>query len=334
MHIRNVALKEYSSLRTGGEGSLVEVRTVEELKEAIMHARSEGLQVHILGGGTNSYFGSDLSKFLFIKPEFSGIELQTGNDGRVTITAGSSENWDEVVQLTVHKNLWGIENLSHIPGTVGAAPVQNIGAYGVELAEVFGTIQALDTETLEIVEFAREDCRFGYRDSVFKYQKGRYVILSVSLTLYTEPHPVLIYKPLDALQGKEGVTPQVVRDMVIKTRNEKLPDWKERPNAGSFFKNPVVDLETSEHLKNLYEDMPLIQVPDGYKIPAAWLIDRVAGMKGVRTGDVGTWPAQPLVIVNYGDATADDVDDFAKEIRSKIHKKTGIVLEQEVNRIG
>lgn len=333
MDTKTVSLKDYSSLRTGREGKLVEVCSVEELKEAVTYARQAGLRAHILGGGTNSYFGDDLSRFLFIKPELKGVQFEEKGE-EVWLIAQASENWDEVVKLAVDNNLWGIENLSYIPGTVGAAPVQNIGAYGVELAEIFVSLQALDMETLETVEFTREVCRFGYRDSIFKYKKGKYAVLSVTLKLYKEPHPVLIYKPLDTLQGKENLAPNMVRDMVIETRKAKLPEWKEYPNTGSFFKNPIVDLETSEYLKNLYQDMPAIQVPEGYKIPTSWLIEHIAEMKGFRMGDVGTWPTQPLVIVNYGDASADDVDILAKEIRDKIHEKTGIVLEQEVNRVG
>lgn len=333
MEVKKHSLKEYSSLRTGGEGMFVTAASITDVKEAVTYAKQKRLHVHILGKGTNTYFGEDLSDFLFIKLEFKGIEFKLTTDG-CRLTVGSGENWDEVVRLSVEQNLWGLENLSHIPGTVGAAPVQNIGAYGVELAEVFVSLQALDMETLETLEFTCEACTFGYRDSIFKYEKGKYVILSVSFNLYKKLHPVLFYKPLDALQGRDDISPQMVRNVVVETRKAKLPDWRVHPNAGSFFKNPIVDIEVSEYLKNLYPDMPTIQVPEGYKIPTAWLVEHVAEMKGFRMGDVGTWPTQPLVIVNYGDATADDVDALAKEIRARIHDKTGIVLEQEVNRVG
>ena len=333
MKLRSVSLKNYSSLRIGGEGKLVEVSSVEELKEAIVYAKSGGLRVHILGEGANSYFGNDLSEFLFIKMVLKGIETEE-KGGEIFLSVSAGEVWDDIVKMSVERQWWGIENLSYIPGTVGAAPVQNIGAYGVELAEVFVSLQALDVDTLEIVELGPEECAFGYRDSIFKYEKEKYAIVSVTLRLYREPHPVLFYKPLDTLQGVNSITPQMVRELVIETRKAKLPDWKEFPNAGSFFKNPIVDLETSEYLKNLYEDMPAIQVPEGYKIPTAWLVEHIAEMKGVRMGDLGTWPKQPLVVVNYGKATAGDLDLFTREIQQKIDEKTGIVLEQEVNRVG
>jgi UDP-N-acetylmuramate dehydrogenase len=332
METKIIQLREFSSLRTGGEGKCIVVATVEELKEAIIYAKSESLRVHVLGEGTNSYFGEDLSALLFIKLNLKGV-VYTELVNLVRVKVQASEIWDELVAECVQKGLWGIENLSYIPGTVGAAPVQNIGAYGVELAEVFQSLDAYDTETDAVVTLGREECNFGYRDSIFKWNKGRYIIISVTLQLYKSPHPVLHYKPLDMFQGKE-VSIHEVRHAVIEVRTRKLPDWKKHPNAGSFFKNPIVDMEISEQLKSLYPDMPMLQVIDGFKIPAAWLIEHIAEMKGMRIGEVGTWPTQPLVIVNYGSATADDIDAFAKEIRNRIHEKTGIILEQEVNRVG
>jgi UDP-N-acetylmuramate dehydrogenase len=332
MEIHKILLRDYSSLRTGGEGELAEVHSMEELRGALAYAKKEGLRAHLLGQGTNSYFGQGLSGFLFIKMDMKGIGVEESGD-TISLSVGSGEIWDDIVELAVGKGWWGIENLSHIPGTVGAAPVQNIGAYGAELSSVFESLTALHMETMEARVFSKEDCQFGYRDSIFKYEKGEYAILSVRIRLSKEPRPVLTYKPLDSLSAGTA-TLQAVRDLVIATRKAKLPDWREHPNAGSFFKNAIVDAEAAEFLRPLYPEMPLIQVMEGYKVPTAWLIDHVAGMKGERLGDVGTWPAQPLVIVNYGNASADDIDAFANTIREKINKKTGIVLEQEVNRVG
>lgn len=333
MEIRTVSLSGHSSLRVGGEGKVVVVRNEEEIKEALMHAKASGLCVHLLGGGTNSYFGTDLSKFLFVQLDCKGIAFIDRGD-TVLVTAQASENWDDLVRVTVEQGLWGIENLSLIPGTAGAAPVQNIGAYGVELKDVFESLTALDTETMTVREFTREECRFGYRDSFFKLQKGRCIITSVSLLLSKLKRPVLIYKPLDVLGMNPALTPQEVRDVVVRTRETKLPDWQENPNAGSFFKNPVIDRATSERLVTPYPSMPLIETGEGYKIPAAWLIEHVAEMKGFRMGDLGTWPNQPLVLVNYGQASANDIDALASQIQNRIHEKTGIMLEQEVNRVG
>jgi UDP-N-acetylmuramate dehydrogenase len=330
---KTVFLKEYSSLRVGGEGKLIEVATLEELKEAAIRAKDEGLSLHTIGEGTNSYFGDNLSGFLFLKLPQGGIEYEEQGD-QVLVKAGANVIWDDLVQECISRGLWGIENLSYIPGTVGAAPVQNIGAYGAELSEVFVSLDALDLATMDKVTLDREACQFGYRDSIFKYDKGRYVIVCITLELSKIANPRLLYKPLDALRDKEGVTLDEVRSLVIATRNAKLPNYHEHPNCGSFFKNPIVDQEAAEFLKGIYPDVPVIQVPQGFKIPAGWLIEHVANMKGIRRGDLGTWPVQSLVIVNYGNATADDIDALAREIQEKVNEKTGIVLEQEVNRVG
>ncbi|MBP9782783.1 MAG: UDP-N-acetylmuramate dehydrogenase [Candidatus Pacebacteria bacterium] len=329
MEIKTVSLKDYSSLRIGGEGKLVVVRNEEELHEAVMHAEAAGLRVHLIGQGTNSYFGDDLSEFLFVQLDMKGIFF----DGE-TVTAYASVVWDDLVIACVSRGLWGIENLSYIPGTVGAAPVQNIGAYGTDLSRTFVSLRAYDTELSIFVELNKDDCMFGYRDSLFKKQPHRYVIISVCLKLSHEPRPVLVYKPLDALVGTENITLDVIRELVVQTRTQKLPDWKVHPNAGSFFKNTTVGKDTAHALQEKYPTLPLIEVVDGYKVPSAWLIEHVAGMKGVRVGDIGTWPLQPLVLVNYGDVTADDVDAFAKSIKEKIYEKTSLAIEQEVNRVG
>lgn len=333
MEIIEVSLKDYSSLRVGGTGRICNISTAAELREAYLYAKSQTLEVHILGEGTNTYFGEDLSRFLFIKMNMKGVQFNE-HDEKVFLTASAGEVWDEVVLASTERGLWGIENLSLIPGTVGAAPVQNIGAYGVELKDTFVSLLALDTRTYEVVEMKKEDCEFGYRDSLFKREKGRYIITSITLGLTHSFNAVLGYKPLDVLLGVEKLTPKDVRELVVETRIAKLPDWKEVANNGSFFKNPLITEEEGRDLKTKYPEVVLHEVDGGYKVPAAWLIEHVAGMKGVRVGDVGTWPTQPLVIINHGAATADDIDTFANSIREKVKVATGITLEQEVNRIG
>lgn len=329
MEIKKVFLKEYSSLRIGGEGDLVVVKNIVELVEAAMYAKQEGRVVHVLGEGTNTYFGDTLSKYLFIKNEIKGISFEEKDDC-VFLTACAGERWDDIVSFSVKKNLWGIENLSLIPGTTGATPVQNIGAYGVELSDTLVSLSAYDTKTSNTVEIQNEACIFGYRDSLFKQEKNRYIIISITLKLSRKAQPVLSYKPLDILIGKENVTAQEVRDVVTATRKAKLPNWKEYPNAGSFFKNLVISSKQGEALLARYQHMPLIVHQDGYKIPTAWLIEHIAHMKGIRSGDVGTWPNQPLVIVNYGHATAEEVTLFSQEIIEKIKKEIGFNIEREV----
>ncbi len=333
MEIKTVSMKDYSSLRVGGEGKVVEVSSVEELKDALVHVRQMGLRIHILGQGTNSYFGDNLSEYLFIKLDLKGVVLSPTDNGQL-LTASASEIWDDAVALAVENNLRGIENLSYIPGTVGAAPVQNIGAYGVELADTFVSCEVFDTQTESVIVIYKADCMFGYRDSIFKHEVGRYVILSVTLLLsYNRPF-TLTYKPLDELALREDLAVKDVRNRVIEVRRSKLPEWKESPNCGSFFKNPVVSREHGEELRLKYSSIPLIKHGDGYKIPAAWLIENVAEMKGKKVGDLRTWDKQPLVVVNDGQATADEVDELSKRIVGIVFEETGISMEQEVNRVG
>ena len=327
--IQLVQLKNYSSLRIGGEGDILTVRSIAELTEAVMFAKRTQKKIVTLGGGTNSYFGDVLQNILVIKLELQGISLEEKED-TTRITAHAGEVWDNLVQFSVAKGLWGIENLSYIPGTVGAAPVQNIGAYGVELKDVLVSLSALDTTTLNLVEISNSACEFGYRDSLFKHQAGRYIIISITLDLSKHGMPVLTYKPLEKLGGGENLTPESVRNFVVATRKAKLPDWVEHPNAGSFFKNPVVTSTQAEGLRATYPDMPLIPHKSGFKIPAAWLIQHIAHMKGVRVGEVGTWPNQPLVLVNYGNATVIELRGFVERIIEKIKQETEIVLEVEV----
>ncbi len=333
MEIKTVSMSDYSSLRVGGEGKMVEASSVEELKDALVHARQMGLRIHILGQGTNSYFGESLSSFLFIKLDLKGVVLSPSDNGQL-LTTSASEIWDDVVALAVENNLRGIENLSYIPGTVGAAPVQNIGAYGVELADTFVSCEVFDTQTESVMVVYKADCMFGYRDSIFKHEVGRYVILSVTLLLSYDRPFTLTYKPLDELTVREDLTVKGVRNRVIEVRKSKLPEWKENPNCGSFFKNPVVSREHGEELRLEHPSIPLIKHDDGYKIPAAWLIEHVAEMKGKKIGDLRTWDKQPLVIVNDSQATADEIDALSKRITGTIFDKTGIQMEQEVNRVG
>ncbi len=332
MNIKKVSLKNYSSLRIGGEGEICIVTSMRELVEACMYAKNNQNKVIILGGGTNTYFGDSCAGSLVLKIDIKGISLEELED-ETLVTAYAGVVWDDLVQFSVARNLWGIENLSYIPGTVGAAPVQNIGAYGVELKDTFVSLSALDTRTLNVVEISNSACQFGYRDSLFKHQIGRYIIISITLKLSKNGVPTLIYKPLDTLGAEENLTLEDVRNLVVKTRKAKLPDWVEHPNAGSFFKNPVVNNEAALDLRTKYPEVPLIPHQDGFKIPAAWLIEHVAHMKGVRVGDVGTWPNQPLVIVNYGDATATELNSFSELIINNVREGCGLLLEKEVGYI-
>ncbi len=325
-----VLMKNYSSLRIGGEADMVVLDTEEKIDEIYTYAQTRGLKVCVIGEGTNSFFNDVIKNTLFVKMEIKGIDFKE-YDEYVVLTLGAGEIWDDVVKYSVEKGWWGIENMSFIPGTVGASPVQNIGAYGVELKDVLVSVRGYDSSTHGIVEFTNEECCFGYRDSLFKQKKGVYCITSITLRLLKQKNPILTYKPLDTLLSKENITSQDVRDLVITTRKEKLPDYHTYPNTGSFFKNPTVSTVQGKTLQETYNTIPLHEVEGGYKIPAAWLIEHVAEMKGARVKDVGTWPNQPLVLVNYGNATYEDVMLFSGMIVQKIEQATGIRLEREVN---
>lgn len=330
MEIKKVFLKDYTSLKIGGEVSLVAVASEHDIQDAVKHAKTEGLRVHILGHGSNTYFSEHLTNFFVIKNEIKGISLKLEGKN-CFLRVGAGELWDDIVKFTVENDLWGIENLSHIPGSVGAAPVQNIGAYGSELADVFVSLTAFDIGKSETVEMSKDVCQFGYRDSIFKQKPQNYIILFVTLKLSKESKPILTYKPLDSLKGKDSITLQEIRDLVIQVRKAKLPDWKEYPNAGSFFKNPTITFSQGDLLKEKYKDIPAYELENGYKIPAAWLIEKIAEMKGARKGSIGTWPMQPLVIVNYDKATSEELSLFAEEIIEKVKTGVNIHLEKEVN---
>lgn len=323
-------MREYTSLRIGGDAELVVVDTEEHLREVHAYTMSRGLHMHILGEGTNSFFKDTIFQKIIVKMEIKGIDSKM-NDETVLLTIGAGEIWDDIVKYSIENKYWGIENLSYIPGTVGAAPVQNIGAYGMELKDTLVSVRVYDTTTSDFKELKNEECHFGYRDSQFKHEKGRYIITSVTLELSKLPRPILSYKPLDTLAEKESVTLEEIRDLVIKTRTSKLPDYNVYPNAGSFFKNSVLTVEEGKRLRTAYPEIPLHVTDGGYKVPTAWLIEHVAEMKGVRVQDVGTWPLQPLVLVNYGSATYEDILAFSSMIVRRIEEKTGIYIEREVN---
>ncbi|MEN9880957.1 MAG: hypothetical protein RLZZ308_140 [Candidatus Parcubacteria bacterium] len=334
VEVKNVTMKNHSSIKVGGSGVVHKVSSLVEVIKGISLACNQGKRVYFLGEGTNSYFGEDLSAYLFIQITTKGIFPVHESESHVELKIFASENWDTVVMYAVKHSLYGIENLSYIPGSAGAAPVQNIGAYGVELSDVFVSCEVFDCEEMKQKTFTKEMCHFGYRDSIFKQQKNRYCILSITISLRKEKQFKLTYAPLTKFAEKETLSIADVREEVLRIRKEKLPDWKEFPNCGSFFKNPIVDKNKAETLREMYPTVPLLLHGDMFKIPSAWLIEHVAEMKGVRRGSLYAWPKQSLVIVNDGEATADDVDAFAREITDVIFEKTGIRLEQEVNRVG
>ncbi|MEX1010603.1 MAG: UDP-N-acetylmuramate dehydrogenase [Balneolaceae bacterium] len=292
----------------------------------------------VLGGGSNVLFAGRVDP-LVLKVEIGGLEQIELENGAVHLRAGAGVNWHSLVTHAVRRGLGGIENLALIPGTAGAAPIQNIGAYGVELDDRFVSLEALDLESGSMCRFERSDCRFGYRDSLFKRSgRGRYVVTSITLRLDREPHIIRRgYRALDDwLQEQKLENPGIedIYDAVVAIRSSKLPDPKELGNAGSFFKNPILSEADWSELKAHYEDVPGWPAGEGQiKVPAGWLIEK-AGWKGRREGSVGTYNKQALVVVNHGGATGEEVLQFASRIQNHVREKFAIDLVPEVNIIG
>jgi UDP-N-acetylmuramate dehydrogenase len=285
----------------------------------------------VLGRGSNVLFVSNRCE-LAIHPMIKGIEVTDETDDDVWIRAGAGEGWDDFVSWCVARNYAGVENLSHIPGTVGACPIQNIGAYGIEAKETVETVETIEKATGKTVTFNNRQCQFYYRDSFFKKHKGKYLITAVQFKLSKRFEPNVQYADLKTeLSRNRHVTLENIRQAVISIRSRKLPDPAELGNAGSFFKNPTISTAKSREISELDPQAPLYPVSHGYwKMSAAWLIQH-CGWKGIQDGKVGTYKRQPLVIVNYGGATGKEVLDFAQKIIDSVDRKFGIRLDPEVN---
>ncbi|HPF51978.1 MAG TPA: UDP-N-acetylmuramate dehydrogenase [Draconibacterium sp.] len=286
----------------------------------------------VIGQGSNILFLDDFDG-LVIHPKVPGIKTVGEDRSFYRVEVGAGEVWDEFVEFCVTYNLGGVENLSLIPGMVGAAPVQNIGAYGQEVCNVVEKVKGYDLEKQEMAEFSADECRFAYRESIFKsYLKNRFIITSVVFRLDKFPEFNLKYGHLEEKVKEYGdVTLQNIRKAVIEIRNSKLPSVKDLGNAGSFFKNPLVEKELADRLNAEYENMPLYPAADQKaKLAAGWLIEQ-SGWKGKREGNVGVHKDQALVIVNYGGATGKEVWDFSEKIKEAVFEKFGVSLEREVN---
>ena len=287
----------------------------------------------ILGGGSNILFTQDFPG-LIMKIRIPGITVLSENDHEVVLQIGAGVIWDDLVRHTIDRGWGGLENLSMIPGETGAAPIQNIGAYGVEIDSVFVSLDAIDLKTGELTRFDREMCRFGYRDSIFKRDlKGKFLITSVTLRLSKQPWLHLEYGNLREVLSADGITEPDIRHIgsaVRKIRSSKLPDPSVTGNAGSFFKNPVISQDQFRKLSGTHPGIPSYPAGNQIKIPAAWLIDQ-CGFKGKRLGDAGVHERHALILVNHGKATGKDILDLAHSVRAEVHDRFGITLEPEVN---
>lgn len=312
------------------------INNTDELRELCSSRIFNENRTLFLGGGSNILFLHDFEG-LVVHMAITGITAEDLDDRYVRVTAGAGVIWDDLVRYCVERGYGGIENLTLIPGTVGAAPIQNIGAYGTELESVFDELEAWDLEAGKFVKFSKKACRFGYRDSYFKNEgKGLYLITSVTLRLSKEPVLNLNYGAIrqvleeNGLDAKNATIADVSR-VVEQIRRSKLPDPKKIGNSGSFFKNPIVPEEQYLALKDKYEDIPAYPAGKGLvKVPAGWLIEQ-CGFKGKRCGNVGVHNRQALVLVNHGGATGREVFELAEMIREQVMDRFGINLEHEVN---
>ncbi|MCD4737061.1 MAG: UDP-N-acetylmuramate dehydrogenase [Bacteroidales bacterium] len=311
-----------------------EVASVEDIIEANEFACQHSLKYFILGGGSNVLFCRDFDG-LIIKTAFKGIDFDQTDTESIIVRASGGENWDNLVGKTVNSGFGGLENLSLIPGSVGAAPVQNIGAYGTELKDVFLSLEAFDLEKQQSVTVSKENCRFGYRSSVFKKKfKNRFLITLVELKLKKNPVLNLKYGAIrEKLRelGKSEPNLKDVRDAVINIRRSKLPDPEEVGNAGSFFKNPEINESLYNNLKRAFPNIVAYPQPNGkYKVAAGWMIEQ-CGWKGKRIGDAGVYDKQALVLVNHGGVTSQELIELSEKIKDSVIKKFDIFLENEVN---
>lgn len=319
--------------------ALARIGNRQDLEVALDYADARGLPVLALGGGSNLLFAGDFPGML-LKLCNSGIEVLERGEHSVLIQVQAGQNWHQLVRWSLKEKLYGLENLSLIPGTVGAAPIQNIGAYGVEFAEVFDSLSAFDLSSGKSLEMDAAACRFAYRSSVFKGpERDRRVILAVRLRLSRDARVNIQYQglreELNALCPNRDPVPEEVAEAVCRIRQRKLPDQAILGNAGSFFKNPEVSAETYEQLLERFETVPGFPagVQGRVKLPAAWLLER-CGWKGRRRGDVGSYEHQPLVIVNFGHASGAEILAFAHEMQDSVAQEFAIHLEPEVRIIG
>lgn len=329
----NVSLAPLTTFRVGGPARFFcEVTTVEELKEAVVFAEKHAVPVFILGGGSNVLINDGGFPGLVIKIDMRGITYADDSDS-VLVSAGAGEDWDAFVEETVKNNLWGLENLSLIPGSVGASPVQNVGAYGVEVKDVLYAVQVYDKTTHTIHTLAPHRCALGYRDSMFKHEDGEgFVVLRVIFRLSKKPNPRVAYSDVQKeLEDTDNLTPEKIREAIIAIRTRKLPDPTVVGTAGSFFKNPVISEALFKEVQGTFPDIPSYPAADHKrKIPLAWILDHALHLNGLREGAVGVWPTQPLVVVNYGGAHAKDIRVFTEKISKDVFAKTKIKIEHEV----
>lgn len=330
--LENYSLKDYNTFHIEAKADyFAHCQSIDELKELLDRSEFQENSHFILGGGSNLLFTSDFEGMI-VFPDLRGLQILDQTDSNIMIKVFSGEIWDNFVGYCVRNNYGGIENLSWIPGKMGAVPVQNIGAYGAEVGDRIVEVEALEIATGKLKTFSNKKCQFGYRDSIFKNEeKGNYVIVAVTFELLKNPPLITDYGSIEAkLKNYDQENIQAMREIIIDIRKNKLPDPNQIGNAGSFFKNPVVDQKKFASLEEEYPKMPFYKLSsDRIKIPAGWLIEK-CGWKGRKIGDAGVYEKQALIIVNHGQATGREIHELSQKIQNDVKDKFGIDLEREV----
>lgn len=347
-----VLLKDFTTFKIGGAARFFcRARSKEDLIEAVRFSREKKISFVVLGGGSNVLVSDTGFDGLIIKVEIGGVEFEE-TVGKIRAIVGAGENWDKFVEQTIENNLYGLENLSGIPGTVGAAPVQNIGAYGVEVKDLINWVEVLDAKNLEFKVLRNDDCRFGYRDSCFRTLAGKdYLISRVAFDLEKHGKLKLDYKDVKEFFKAHENPPSLseVREAIIKIRSKKFPDLRKTGTAGSFFKNPIISETKFNELKVQYPDLPGFPVQSNalprtelrsgtgvngqmlmVKVSLAYILDKICGVKGLKQDSVGLHEAQPIVLVNFGGSTAKQVKELAEQVAEMVKAKTGIQVGWEV----
>lgn len=331
---KDISLKNYNTFGIDAKAKFFcEINSIAELKQALELKGYPNL--FVLGGGSNMLITKDLEN-LVLHINLKGIEVVSENKDEAIIKVSAGENWHNMVLWTLDRDYGGLENLSLIPGNTGTAPIQNIGAYGVELKDTFVCCEAMEIASRKLKTFTKEECQFGYRDSYFKNEGlGKYIITSVSFKLTKRNHNLNVdYGAIVSELQHNGITKPGIKDVsnaVIAIRKSKLPDPKELGNSGSFFKNPVVDRQQFDNFTKLNPTAPFYKVSENeFKIPAGWLIEQ-CGYKGKRFGDAGVHKNQALVLVNYGNASGADIIELAEKIIESVSQNFGITISPEVN---
>lgn len=348
----NIPLAKLTTMKVGGDARFFcTAKNTQDLVKAVTFAQKENLPIFILGSGSNIIVSDEGLKGLVIKMEIEGVRPLRVADNNILLVVSAGENWDHVVEYAVNQKLYGIENLSAIPGTVGAVPIQNIGAYGMEVGDVIEWVEVFNTKTMEFEKLFNEECAFGYRDSIFKKDEGKdFIVTQVAFLLQRNGELKTDYKDIrNFFEGHrdQSITLSNLRDAVVRIRTAKLPDHKKVGTVGSFFKNPHISRDALMVLKKKYPELPFFisednnpdipQLPfvisksNDIKIPLAWILDKVCGLGGFREGNVGLHPTQPLALIHYGGGSCREIDNFAKKIEDKVMKATGIEIVREVS---